>query len=125
MKKLLCCLLVVLMFLCCATVSFAEAESVDKNELLKDAVIYTLPLMMVRATEIKVTNTETASWTQAPINQLVKVPVLADASAKDVVTPNVDTIYTQAMIDLLQDAVVLQLPKTDRFTIMQIGRAHV
>jgi len=106
------------------SVSLAETETVDKNALLKDAVIYTLPLMMIKATEIKVTNTETASWTQAPINQLVKVPVLADAAAKDVVTPNVDTIYTQAMIDLLNDAVVLKLPKTDRFSIMQFMDAY-
>ena len=54
----------------------------------------------------------------------MKVPVLADAAAKDVVTPNVDTIYTQAMIDLLQDAVVLVLPKTDRFSIMQFMDAY-
>ncbi|MBR3927918.1 MAG: DUF1254 domain-containing protein [Clostridia bacterium] len=106
-----------------AVLNPAEA-TVDKMALLKDAVIYTLPMMMVKATEIKVTNTETASWTQAPINQLVKVPVLADASAKDVVTPNVDTIYTQAMIDLLKDAVVLKLPKTDRFSIMQFMDAY-
>ena len=124
MKKLLCCILVMLLAVSSFSVSLAETEAVDKNALLKDAVIYTLPLMMVKATEIKVTNTETASWTQAPINQLVKVPVLADAAAKDVVTPNVDTIYTQAMIDLLQDAVVLKLPKTDRFSIMQFMDAY-
>ncbi len=124
MKKLLCCLLVMLLTVSSFSVSFAETEAVDKNALLKDAVIYTLPMMMVKATEIKVTNTETATWTQAPINQLVKVPVLADAAAKDVVTPNVDTIYTQAMIDLLNDAVVLKLPKTDRFSIMQFMDAY-
>ena len=100
------------------------AGEIDKMALLKDATIYTMPMMMVKATEIKVTNTEEASWTQAPINQLVKVPVLADAAAKDVVTPNVDTIYTQAMIDLYQDAVVLKLPKTDRFSIMQFMDAY-
>lgn len=124
MKKLICCLLVMVLTVFTCSASLGETETVDKNALLKDAVIYTLPLMMVKATEIKVTNTETASWTQAPINQLVKVPVLADAAAKDVVTPNVDTIYTQAMIDLLQDAVVLRLPKTDRFTIMQFMDAY-
>jgi len=66
MKKLLCCLLVMLFTVSSFSVSLAETETVDKNALLKDAVIYTLPLMMVKATEIKVTNTETASWTQAP-----------------------------------------------------------
>lgn len=124
MKKLICYLLLMMLTFSMAPMSFAEDEVTDKTALLKDAVIYTMPMMMVKATEIKVTNTETASWTQAPINQLVKVPVLADAAAKDVVTPNVDTIYTQAMIDLLQDAVVLELPKTDRFSIMQFMDAY-
>jgi len=124
MKKLLCCFLALMLLFSACSVSLAEAEGVDKNALLRDAMIYTMPLMMVKATEIKVTNTEAASWTQAPINQLVKVPVLADAAAKDVVTPNVDTIYTQAMIDLLQDAVVLKLPRTDRFSIMQFMDAY-
>ena len=124
MKKWLSCLLAIILTFSVQAVSSAGAEAIDKKALLKDAVIYTMPLMMVKATEIKVTNTETASWTQAPVNQLVKVPVLADASAKDVVTPNVDTIYTQAMIDLLQDAVVLKLPKTDRFSIMQFMDAY-
>lgn len=122
MKKLLCCLMAMMMAFSLAPASLAEAA--DKTVLLQDALIYTLPLMMIKATEIKMTNTETATWTQAPINQLIKVPVLADASAKDVVTPNVDTIYTQAMIDLYQDAVVLKLPKTDRFSIMQFMDAY-
>lgn len=110
--------------LCLGCVSFAGAETVDKLALLKDATIFTFPLLMIKATEIKGTNTETATWTQAPINQLIKVPVLADHTAKDVVTPNVDTIYTQAMIDLYQDAVVLELPRTDRFSIMQFMDAY-
>lgn len=109
---------------CVNAVLNPESDEIDVLSLLKDATIYTMPLMMIKATEIKVTNTETASWTQAPINQLVKVPVLADAAAKDVVTPNVDTIYTQALIDLYKDAVVLVLPKTDRFSIMQFMDAY-
>ena len=124
MKKLICCIMSLVIMISVLPFAVAEEEAVDKNALLRDAVIYTMPMMMVKATEIKVTNTETASWTQAPINQLVKVPVLADAAAKDVVTPNVDTIYTQAMIDLLQDAVVLKLPRTDRFSIMQFMDAY-
>jgi len=122
MKKLVGILLALAMLLSLSG-AFAEG-SIDRIALLKDATIYTMPLLMIKATEIKVTNTETATWTQAPINQLVKVPVLADAAAKDVVTPNVDTIYTQALIDLYQDAVVLELPRTDRFSIMQFMDAY-
>ena len=49
------------------------------------------------------------------------IPLRGD---KNLVPPNVDTIYTQAMLDLLKGPVVLELPKTDRFSIMQFMDAH-
>ena len=116
------CLLLSLCMLVSAT--GACAENVDKVSLLQEAVIYTLPLMMVKATEIKVTNAEAAGGSQAPINQLVQTRALDTAVDTDVVTPNVDTIYTQAFLDLYQDAVIIELPRTERFCTMQFLDAY-
>lgn len=124
MRRMLSFLAALILALTACSACFAEENAADSKTLLRDAVIYTMPLMMVKATEIKVTNAETAGYTQAPINQLVQVPVLADAAAKDVVTPNVDTLYTQAFLDLYQDAVIISLPKADRFCIMQFMDAY-
>ena len=122
MKQILSSLLAASML--CSVCGCSMTVGTDKTELLKEAIIYTLPLMMVKATEIKVTNTETAGSNQAPVNQLVQAQSLATAMSTDVVTPNVDTIYTQAFLDLHQDAVIIELPKTDRFCTMQFLDAY-
>ena len=92
--------------------------------LLNTAYIYSFPLVLMDVTAEKVTNTETATYTQAPINQFVHVPAFADANAKDIVLPNVDTLYSQSFLDLSETAVIMELPKTDRFCIMQAMDAY-
>lgn len=92
--------------------------------LLNQAYIYSFPLVLMDVTAEKSTNTETATYTQAPVNQFMHVPVFADASAKNIVLPNVDTLYSQAFLDLSETAVIIELPKTDRFCIMQLMDAY-
>jgi len=96
----------------------------DQTTLLEDAYIFTLPLMMMDATATTMTNTIHANEKQAPVNQLCHARQLADADFKNVVTPNVDTIYSQMILDLSEDAVILELPKTDRFCTAQLLDAY-
>lgn len=95
----------------------------QKQQLL-DALIFTLPLMMTDATKIKFTNTLKATHDQAPINQLFHADELVDATFTDIVTPNADTIYSQAFLDLSKDTVIFEFPKTDRFCTIQILDAY-
>ena len=97
-----------------------ELNDAEKAQLLERAYVYTLPLMLMDATYIKMTNVEEPVAQQAPANRLIHARRLANASTKEVVTPNVDTNYTQVMLDLSGDAVVLRLPHTDRFCLAQI-----
>ena len=94
----------------------------EKNwmEQLEEGLVFTLPLMVMDATMTKSTNTVKATDLQAPVNQLFHALALADASFTDVVTPNVDTIYSQAFLDLSLDSVVLTLPRTDRFCTVEV-----
>ncbi|MBQ8802901.1 MAG: DUF1254 domain-containing protein [Tyzzerella sp.] len=92
--------------------------------LMNQAYMYAFPLVLMDVTAEKVTNTEAATYTQAPTNQFVHVPAFADANAKDIVLPNVDTLYSQAFLDLSKTAVIVELPKTDRFCIMQAMDAY-
>lgn len=96
----------------------------DEKALLEDAYMFTLPLMMMDATYTKMTNTVKATAHKAPKNQLVHAEILATAEFKDVVTPNVDTIYSQLFLDLSDDAVILEMPKTDRFCTAQVIDAY-
>lgn len=92
--------------------------------LLEDACLFTLPLMMMHATATATTNTLRPTENRAPANQFCHARKLADASFKNVVTPNVDTIYSQMILDLSQDDVIITLPKTDRFCTLQLLDAY-
>lgn len=88
--------------------------------LVEKAYVYTLPLMMMDATEVKMTNTVEPTNMQAPSNRLIHAANLATHESKDVVTPNVDTYYSQIYMDLSQDALVVELPATERYCMAQI-----
>lgn len=100
-----------------------EAQTDLSWELIKDAYIYTFPLL-VHATKEKMTNTVSPTSTQAPVNQFIHAAALATAAATNVVTPNVDTVYSQVWLDLSEDAVVLEKPSTDRFVSFQVMDAY-
>ncbi len=91
----------------------------EKEQLLEKAYVYTLPLMLIDATYQKMTNTVKPVGIQAPANYFIHARNLANASTKEVVTPNSDTNYSQIMMDLTKDALVVRLPKTDRFCVAQ------
>ena len=55
-------------------------------DLLQKAYFFTLPLMIMDATHVKMTNTVKATDLQAPKNQFIHALTLADATSTDVVT---------------------------------------
>lgn len=99
----------------------ADSET-DENiwETVEDAYVYTFPLVLMDATETSATNTEEVTTEKAPVNQFIHSIALADAQFKTVVTPNVDTIYSQVWYDLSEEPMVYELPETDRFCKVQV-----
>ncbi len=106
------------------TTAQTELSIEEKKDILADAYVFTLPLMMEYATFVKATNTVEATSVQAPVNQFIHAANLATADFKDVVTPNVDTVYSQIFLELSEDAVILEFPKTDRFCMVEIMDAY-
>ena len=106
--------------------SIAIAASVDSEtdeniwETVEDAYVYAFPLVIMDATKISATNTEEAVTEKAPVNQFIHSVALADAQFRNVVTPNVDTIYSQVWYDLSEEPMVYELPETDRFCKVQV-----
>ena len=106
--------------------SIAIAASVDSEtdeniwETVEDAYVYAFPLVIMDATKISATNTEEAFTEKAPVNQFIHSVALADAQFRTVVTPNVDTIYSQVWYDLSEEPMVYELPETDRFCKVQV-----
>ena len=102
------------------TIKKTGEDSKSAWELVGEAYTYALPLVIMDATKTSSTNTETPVTGRAPVNQLIHAQKLADAQSKLVVTPNVDTVYTQAWIDLSTEPMVYVMPKADRFFNVQV-----
>ena len=118
----------------------AAQQTLAAQNLLEQAYLYAFPLVIMDATRTASTNTRTATSNKAPINQFIHAEKLADATTRAVVTPNVDTIYTQAFLDVGAEPMIYGVPQTDRFFNVQVldawtntaavletrfGRAHV
>jgi hypothetical protein len=108
---------------CSSNENLPEAES-DTWNIVRDAYVFTFPLVIMDATAQTSTNTVEATNKQAPVNQLIHSERLANAESKSVVTPNVDTLYSQAFFDLSGDAIVFRKPAADRFCSIEIMDAY-
>lgn len=126
MKKIVMLLLCMVMLLSgCAGIADPEKTSsveqqVDVWETIEEAYTYAFPLVLMDATKTSATNTVEAMPGKAPVNQFMHGIALANAQFKNVVTPNVDTIYSQVWYDLSEEPIVYVLPETDRFCKVQV-----
>ena len=123
MKRSLATLLTMLILLSCGLTSVCIAEPTDADtvwELVSDAYIYAFPLVLTDATKTLSTNTDGSITGRAPINQVNHATKLADASFRTVVSPNVDTLYSQAWLDISAEPVIYVLPEADRFCNVQL-----
>ncbi|MGA5820207.1 DUF1254 domain-containing protein [Kitasatospora sp. NPDC094028] len=87
-----------------------------------EAYVFGYPLVTMEATRRLQTNTVKVGTTQAPTNQLLHYNAPPTPAMKDVVRPNVDTLYTQGWIDLAAGPMVLEVPVMDqgRYWLMEI-----
>lgn len=98
-----------------ANCSLTEEEA---TELVMEAYIYAFPLVLMNATRENFTNVayptgEDSTKPKAPINQLSRSLVYADASFTDVVGVNTDTLNNRAYMDLSDEPLVLHVPAMD------------
>ena len=79
-----------------------------------ESYVYGYPLVLMDVTQRAFTAT------RAPPNALFNVPVFPDADFREVVRPNVDTLYSIAWLDLADGPRVFEVPATDRYYVMQL-----
>lgn len=105
----------------------AHAETILSQDetwaLVRQAYIFSFPLVLMSETLAVGTNTEEAVNGKAPVNQVSHARGLANAAFRQVVTPNVDTLYSQIFYDLSEDAVVIQKPAVERYLTFQVMNA--
>ena len=70
------------------------------------------------------TNTIEATEERAPVNQLFHARSLATPDMVSLTRPNVDTLYSQAYLDLAAEPVLLFKPRTERYCTVQTFDGH-
>lgn len=87
----------------------------------RDAYVYGYPLVLMDVTRAKTTNVPSPAGTNAPMGQFVSVRAFPDATFTDVVSPNADTLYSIAWLDLEQGPMVMSVPDTHgRYYLMEL-----
>ena len=102
---------------------------ISSDELLKtmgEAYLYGYPLVLMDLTKTNATNIEQPHPVipRAPTNQLGHYRKFPDHTSKSVVKPNVDTYYSSAWLDLSAEPLVLSMPATERYYLLQMMDAY-
>ena len=91
------------------------------SDIASEAYIYGFPLVLMDVTRRISTNVSRPGENAAPINQLGHKRSFPDDTFTTVVTPNADTLYSFAFLDLAKGPIVLSLPEMgDRYYLMQM-----
>jgi len=101
----------------------AEIGVVQEAAALKNGVaayLYGYPLVLMEVTK-KMGSQPNAPGPHGVINQFVHIWSFPDPNFTIIVSPNADTLYSTAMLDLSQEPIVLHVPDTKgRYYLMQI-----
>ena len=82
------------------------------QDLARRATIYLFPYYEMYRTRWNATVNE-ANPVRGKLNRFLHVPVLATPRSRAVTTPNTDTLYSSAWLDLTREPVVVSAPDTD------------
>src|SRR5262249_18781064 len=96
----------------------------SKDEALsiaEDAYIFGYPLVLMDVTRNAMTAVPKAGGRKAPMNQFLHMETFPDPSVTDVVSPNADTLYSTAWLDLTLEPIILSVPDVGkRYYLMEM-----
>lgn len=101
-----------------ATVHAAPISEDEAYAIGLEAYTYAYPMVLMETTRRISTNAGVEGRLRSPINHFAHMKRYPDATFKDVVRPNADTLYSSLWFDVGKEPLVLTLPKT-------AGRYHV
>ncbi|MEI9931734.1 MAG: DUF1254 domain-containing protein [Rhizomicrobium sp.] len=92
----------------------AFAQPVDLKTAARDAWLYGLPLIEMAHTRAKMLMPKNGAegLNAARVNAFAHSRVFATSASRTVTAPNVDTLYSSAMLDLSEGPITLTLPPT-------------
>src|SRR5262245_16146842 len=87
----------------------------------EDAYVFGYPLVLMDITRSVMTAVPKVEERKAPINQFLHLGTFPDPTFTDVVSPNADTLYSTASIDLTNEPIILSVPEMgNRYYLMQM-----
>ena len=96
----------------------------EARKISKDSFLFGLPLVYIALSSDVATNVPEPQGTRAPINQFAHYRTFPDASNREVVGFNLDTLYSFAWIDLSEEPLILSVPEMgDRYWNMMVLNA--
>jgi len=99
-----------------STLSPSEAQAIAE-----EAYIFGYPLVIMDVSSESMSNVSESGTSTAPINQFARMQEFPDPEFKKVVSPNADTLYNSAWLDLSDEPIVLHVPDTDgRYYLQQM-----
>jgi len=91
------------------------------REIASEAYIYAYPLVLMDVTRETLTNFSAPGTHGAPLNQFCNRRTFPEPADTAVISPNADTLYSFAFLDLSREPMVLSLPDMGtRYYLMQI-----
>lgn len=82
----------------------------EARALAEEAYVFGFPLVLMDVTREVMTAAPRAGERRAPINQFAHLRACPDPSCTDIISPNADTLYSSAWLDVSREPVVLSLP---------------
>lgn len=105
----------------CVAQAAASLTEKEAEFIAIEAYIYGYPLVTMDLTRQVMTNTVESKGTKAPMGQFANLREYPNPSFKDVTTPNADTLYSSAWLDLSNEPYILHVPNENgRYYLMPI-----
>jgi hypothetical protein len=99
----------------------AKLAPAEVEKIAQEAYIFGYPLVLMDVTRQVGTACPSPTAMCAPINQFANMPAFPDHTFTDVVSPNADTLYSSAWLDLSKEPMVLSVPDTKgRYYVLQM-----
>ena len=95
------------------------ADVAAARQAAQDVYIYGYPLLLMERTRQVSTAVSRAEGSRAPMNQFAHIRTFPTPEFKDVVSPNVDTLYSVAWLDLSAEPYVLSVPDARQYAPLQ------
>jgi hypothetical protein len=90
-------------------------------EIAVEAYVFGYPLVLMDVTRQVMTAAPKAEAHKAPVNQFLHIREFPDYKMTDVVSPNADTLYSTAWLDLTKEPIILSVPDVGkRYYLMEM-----